>query len=131
MILGFLYWLLFAKENWPDLVPNNDLSAWNISPVQLHAPKEPTPTLKYLVRRIRNALGHGAPKFRVPPGTTPEMMATAVTITFNDVNPRDNSDTFEVELKLGDALHLAKMLHETVLLDVARRYQITPPLPTP
>jgi hypothetical protein len=70
IILGFLYWLLFAKENWPALVPDGDLTTWNINPVRLLAPEEPHPNLKYLVRRTRNALGHGTPRFTVPPGVT-------------------------------------------------------------
>lgn len=54
-------------------------------------------------------------------------MGATVTITFNDVNPKDRSDTFEAELTMKDSLHLTKMLHETVLEDAAKRYTVRPP----
>jgi hypothetical protein len=127
VILGFLYWVVFARANWPDLVPNDDLSTWQVFPVRLVAPKEPKPKLRYFVRRLRNALGHGAPTFHVPSETTPASMATAVTITFNDVDPRDKADTFEAELTLKDAFQIAKMLHKTVVENVAKRHSVTPP----
>jgi hypothetical protein len=48
-------------------------------------------------------------------------MASQVTVTFRDKNTSDPGDTFEVELCLGQALHLAKMLHKTVLEELKQR----------
>jgi hypothetical protein len=131
VILGFLYWLLFARENWRDLVPDDDLSTWHITPVRLVVPKKPHPKLRYLVKRLRNALGHGTPMITVPQGTTAATMLNAVTITFSDVNTRDMSDTFEAELTLKDAFHLTKMLHKTVVEDAAKRHDVVPPSEIP
>ena len=79
--LAFMYLgILFARENWPDLVPEDDLSTWNITPLRLVSPKEPQPKLHYFVRRLRNALGHGTPTIHVPAGTTPENVGSSVTI---------------------------------------------------
>jgi hypothetical protein len=128
VVLSFMYLgLLFARENWPDLVPDDALPRWNILPVRLAIGKCPQPTLKYLVRRLRNSLVHGTPTITVPVGTTTENMAKAVTLTFKDTNPKDTADTFEAELTMEDTFHIAKMLHSTVVADVADRYEVTTP----
>jgi hypothetical protein len=128
VILSFMYLgILFTRENWPDVIPKDTLSTWGISPTRLIAPKEPNPDLHYLVRRIRNSLGHGSPLIHVPIGTTYETSATQITVTFKDKKIRDPTDTFETELTLGQALHLAKMIHKTATEALAKKYGIIPP----
>jgi hypothetical protein len=127
VILGILYWLMFMKENWSDLVPQVDLGAWGIAPIRLTTPKKPEPSIWYFVRRIRNAMGHSAPEIKVPAGTTTETMVKNVTITFHDENRKDPADTFDAEITLEDALTLTHKLHAIVLNDVAKRHGVTPP----
>src|SRR5262249_50213090 len=69
VIRGMLYWLMFMKENWWDLVPEDDLAAWGIAPIRMVIPRSPNPSLRYFVRRVRNAMGHSAPDITVPAGT--------------------------------------------------------------
>lgn len=126
VLLAFMYLgVLFVKENWSDLIPKADLSIWGISPRRLFSPKKPNPSLFDLVRRVRNSLGHGSPTIVVPSGTTPTNIASQVTVAFRDENPCDPADVFEVELSLEQALHVAKMLHKTVLENLSRREQAT------
>ena len=131
VVLAFLYLgVLFARENWKELVPDDELSSWKLSPVRLVVPKKPRPKLKYFVRRIRNSLAHGSPTIHVPQDTSQEELASAITITFRDVNQKNASDTFDAELTLQDAFHLAKMLHLTFHTEIANRYQVAPPSST-
>ena len=127
VILGYLYWIMYAKENWEGLVPNDDPSSWGIAPIQLSFPKHPRPSLKQLVRRIRNSLGHAIPEFSVAPGTNTDTMLEGVTITFHDKNRHDASDTFDAELTLKDAFELAKKLQGLVHKDVAQRHGVAAP----
>jgi hypothetical protein len=115
LLAGFYLTIVFVREKWRDLIPDVDLNAWNITPIILTAPEEPNLSrLRYVVRRIRNSVGHTTPVINVPAGTTPQTMATAVTVSFADVNQKRSTDTFDITLRLRDAYHLANKLHETV-----------------
>src|SRR5579872_284478 len=121
VLLAFMYLgILFPREKWSHLIPKADLSVWGITPRRLSFPKKPNPSLFDLVRRIRNSLGHASPTIDVPTGTTPTNIASQVTVTFRDKNKSDPADVFEIELSLKQALHLAKMLHKTVLEDLSQ-----------
>jgi hypothetical protein len=123
VILSFLYWVMIAKENWEHLIPEDDLSAWGINPSRLESPKYKDPTkthtLKYLVRRLRNALGHGNVSVRVPLGATQATMMTDTTISFYDENRKDKADTFDATLTLKDAFEVARKLHQIIHTDVS------------
>jgi hypothetical protein len=122
VLLAFMYLgILFPREKWSDLIPKSDLSLWSLTPRRLSFPKKPKPSLFDVVRRIRNSLGHASPTIDVPAETTATDMASQVTVTFRDKNTSDPGDTFEVKLCLGQALHLAKMLHKTVLEELKQR----------
>lgn len=105
-IIGYLYCgILFTKEHWFELLPDVDFIdadlRWGISGTPFSAPKREKPSLKYVVRRIRNALGHGNIDVNVPrdlKDRTDRM--TRVTIKFCDRNNSDPSDTFHIELSL-------------------------------
>ena len=104
-ILGDLYCgILFAKENWIDLLPDVDFRSvdpkWGISGLTFTASKVTNPNLKYLVKRIRNALGHGNIEVNVPKGIEKNEITAKVTIDFHDENMRDSSDTFDMTCSL-------------------------------
>lgn len=104
-IFGYLYCgILFTKEHWLDVLPDVDFATadegWGISGVSFTAPNLiNSASLKYVVRRIRNALGHGYFTVNVPKGLKDRSeIMTRVTLQFHDENIRDTSDTFDIEL---------------------------------
>jgi hypothetical protein len=129
-ILSFLYLgILFPKEksDWFDLVPDDPLPAsdpaWGLRTAAVVAPRSPNPTVKYCVRRLRNALGHAAPVYNVPEALPPgENVFEAVTVTFRDENIRHPSDTFEVTLSLFQCLSLAAKFRSVVHQHVRAKY---------
>ena len=127
VIRTIMYWVMFMKENWWDLIPEDDLSVWHVVPVSMTIPLKSNPTIKYFVRRLRNSMGHNAPAIHVPVGVTLENMREQVTMKFHDHDVKNPSDTFDVELKLGDAFDLTHRLHAIVLADVAKRHGVEPP----
>ena len=130
VLLSYMYLaILFTKENWFKVIPDVELSAWNITPVKLDIPQQPAPKLCYFVRRLRNALGHGSLDIHVPPGIKPQDFASRVTVTFRDRNTAKGkeADTFEAELSLEHVMHIARKFHELVLNDASKRYGQTPP----
>ncbi len=108
-IVGDLYCgLLLAKEYWLDLLPDDELPmsdpSWCLSDVTCTAPKQTKPTIRYVIKRIRNALGHGnfiINSSKEPrKGTDKYWFEKKFTIEFHDKNQRDSSDTFDIELSL-------------------------------
>ncbi len=117
-IFGNLYCgILLAKENWYDLLPNDELPlsdpSWHLSDVTCTSPRKSNPTVKYVMKRIRNALGHGdfiiknVPEYRKE-GEDKHKFEKETTIVFCDQNQRDSSDTFRIELSLYKLLKIVK-----------------------
>ena len=129
-ILSFLYLgILFPKEksDWFELVPDDPLvasdPAWGLRTAAVAAPKRPNPTVKYCVRRLRNALGHAAPVYNFPESLPAGGNAfEAVTVTFKDENVRDPNDTFEVTLSVLQCLSLAAKSRSLVHQHVRKKY---------
>jgi hypothetical protein len=129
-ILAFLYLgILFPKEksDWFDLVPDEALStsdpAWGLQAATVVAPKRSNPTVKYCVRRIRNALGHASPVYNVPESLPPGgNVFEAVRVTFRDENVRDPDDTFEIALSVLQCLSLARKFRSVVHQHVRTMY---------
>jgi hypothetical protein len=120
-IVGNLYCgLLLAKEYWLDLLPDDELPMsdpkWGLSGVACTSPKKANPTVKYVIRRIRNALGHGSFVINFPEGTEKSAdkhgYEKKLTIKFHDENQRDSSDTFDIELSLYRLYIIIKRFHE-------------------
>lgn len=123
-IIGYLYCgILFAKEHWFEMLPDVDFidanPKWGISGAPFSAPKKEKPSLKYVIRRVRNALGHGNINVNVPrdlKDRTDRM--TRVTIEFCDRNNSDPSDTFHIELSLKQLSTFVRafqsLIHNTV-----------------
>lgn len=105
-ILGYLCCgILFAKEHWFDLVPDvlmGDLSMdWVLSEVRgsVSAPKAKAVTARYVVRRIRNALGHGSIEV-LSEAKERSQLLTHTSIVFRDVDFYDPADTFDATASL-------------------------------
>lgn len=70
-ILGFLYCgILLSKERWFEFLPEDSIKEatpdWGFTGANYKSPKEPNPSIKYTIRRIRNALAHGNILINVP-----------------------------------------------------------------
>lgn len=130
VILAFLYvGILFPKEmsDWYGLVPDDELPtsdpSWGLAHATVISPKHPKPTVKDCVRRIRNSLGHASPKYNMPTSISKgENILEKVTLTFKDVNMRDQGDTFEVTLNLSQCLALVKKFQSVVHKHVRDKY---------
>ncbi len=119
IFLGYLYvGILYAKENWFDQLPDDRLdaadTAWGLNGVTVSAPKKPQPTVKYVVKRIRNSLGHGRPIITIPPGIKPEELFTKITFSFHDVNMKNSADTFGLTLTLDRLSKLIKKFQSVI-----------------
>lgn len=118
--VGYMFCgLLITKENWSDLLPAGPLSrldpAWGLTGVACVSPQEPQPTVAYVIRRLRNALGHTNFSVHVPGteeiGGDLAKINDLTTWTFNDVNPRNLADTFEMTLTINQVAKLIKQFH--------------------
>ena len=128
VIIGNLYCgILLAKEQWFDLLPDVELegsdSDWGFSTATYSSPRNPSPTIKYTFRRIRNALGHGNIYFDFPSGTKKDPKDKAdfekkLTVKFHDVNPRDTTDTFDIDISLLGLLTAIREFHKVAYMHV-------------
>jgi len=128
VILAYMYvGILFAKENWFDVLPDIDASVagpqWGLEKLRVAAPKEPNPSLKYVLRRIRNALGHGNLEVKIPEtGLTRDNLFDVVMVKFWDQDQRDRTDTFEAEMPLNGIFRLVKQLQSVIHKEVRQKY---------
>jgi len=118
MVLAILYvGILFAKENWFELVPDEPLEKtadWGLNEATPLCPLQPSPTLQYVVRRLRNSLGHGYPRMTIPKGTKREQAFSKTTVEFHDEDPKKPSDTFDVSLNMNQLVILTRKFHEAI-----------------
>lgn len=129
-VLGFLYvGILYPKErfDWFDLVPDdllpNSDPDWGLKRATVVAPKEPNPTVRYCLRRLRNSLGHTSFVYNIPKGVPDgQNPFEAVTIRFRDHDPRKPADTFEVVLNLVECVKLTAKFRQTVHAHVKKKY---------
>lgn len=129
-IIGNLYCgILLAKEQWFDLLPEDKISESNSDWGFLSAtyfPQEPSPTIKYTFRRMRNALGHGNININFPSGTQRNRGDKAdfekkLTLKFHDVNPRNADDIFDIEISLLGLLTAIREFHKTAYKHVTAK----------
>jgi hypothetical protein len=109
-IIGYLYCgVLLAKEKWFDLLPEDKIDSsspdWGFSSITCSAPQEPSPTIKYVFKRIRNALGHGHILIDVPSDVQKNQkdkydFEKKITLKFHDENQKKPGDTFDIEITL-------------------------------
>ena len=127
-IIGYLYCgILLAKEKWFDLLPEEKIEDaspdWGFSSVNYRSPQESSPTIKYAIRRMRNALGHGNILFNVPNGIYRDKsdkydFEKKVSIKFHDENIRKPGDTFDIEISLFGLTNAIKKFHRIAYADV-------------
>ena len=120
-IIGYLYCgILLAKEKWFDLLPEDKIEDaspdWGFSSATYFSSQEPYPTIKYAIRRMRNALGHGNILFNVPDGFQRDQkdkddFERKVSIKLHDENIRDRGDTFDIEISIFGLAKAIKKFH--------------------
>ena len=119
-IVAYLYCgLVLTKELWDDLVPDEPVGAvaadWSLANITFSVPREHNPSARYLLRRIRNSLGHGKIRVIVPKGISDKsQIMQRVSVRFHDDNPGDPSDVFDAEATLETLTQVIKKFHREV-----------------
>jgi len=129
IILGELYVaIVYGKEIWFDIIPDTEINAvttdWGITHVRYMYPINPHPSLRDIIRRLRNALAHSNVKIVIPEGTTNKNMLDTISIKFHDEKP-DGTDTFDAELKLNELFRFIQKFQSHVHDHVRSKYNIT------
>ena len=130
---GYLFvGILFTKENWADLIPDEkveDVSPdWGLVGVSYVSPEHPSPKLKHFIRRLRNALGHASFFFEIPNDLhSIDELHSRINVVFQDQNPKNPSDVFETRLTLTQLKQLIKKFQSLVHKDVANKYGLKNP----
>lgn len=124
---GYMYCgLIITNEHWLDQVPDTPAatcaSEWGLAGVTIATPRMANPTLRYVVRRLRNALGHGNFRFIVPDNlkSGDDVMKRA-SVKFHDVSMKDHLDTFDIQLELDQVAKLVKAFHGSVYPEIKRQ----------
>ena len=102
VIIAELYCsLVFAKENWIDLLPDVQFDDYfGIKTTEYSFPQKHNPKLRDVVRRIRNSLSHSNFKIELSRNRKyPELFYDAY-IIFEDKNPKNSDDTFSIKLQV-------------------------------
>lgn len=128
-ILGSLYCgILLSKERWYDVLPEDSIndapSDWGLTGVSYNSSRKPDPSIKYAIRRIRNALGHGNMSINVPHDLDYRKdefeFERKTSIRFYDEDPRDKSDVFEIEISIDGLYALVKKFQELVFPEIIK-----------
>lgn len=119
-IFGYLYCgILLSKGRWYDLLPEDCIkdapAEWGLGGVNYNSPKKHDPSIKYTIRRMRNALGHGNISINVPHDLDYRKdefeFEKKTTVKFYDKDQRDSSDVFEIEISIEGLSMLVKKFH--------------------
>jgi hypothetical protein len=128
-IFGYLYCgILLSKARWYDLLPEGPIKdappEWGLDSVKYYSPKKPDPSIKYVLRRIRNALGHANISIEVPHDLDYRKdefeFEKRTLIRFHDENPRDKSDVFEIEISIDGLVALVKKFQKLVYPEIIK-----------
>ena len=128
-IMGYLYCgILLAKEKWYEFLPDDSLKdatdEWGLAEAKCTSPKKQDPSVKYVVRRMRNALGHGNITINVPHDLDYKKdefdFEKRSSIVFKDENVRDKSDVFCIEVPIYSLITLITTFHEVVYLKIGK-----------
>jgi hypothetical protein len=121
--------IMFVKENWFDLIPEDDITthgaAWGLDASKMDPGPKTKMNVRGVVRRLRNAIGHGNFRFHVPEGVTRQGMMRDVKIEMWDVDTRDSADTFSAKASLDEVCTLVKALQKTVHDHLKQKYGVT------
>lgn len=104
-VIGELYvGLVFAKEIWIDLLPDIPFDEidekYGIKTTDYSFPQKVKPKLRDVVRRLRNSLSHSNFKIELSNVKSYPKLFNEAYIVFHDENPRDETDTFDMRLKV-------------------------------
>jgi len=129
VLLGLMYLgIVYGKELWFDQIPDVPLSdtdeSWGSTRVECMSAGEPRPTLRYVVRRLRNALSHGRVRIVVPQGLTRETMFRGIKVRFTDENRAKKGDTFVAEMSLEQITKFIWKFQSVVHKHVRMKYGI-------
>lgn len=130
ILTSYLYTgILLTRERWFDLIPNDspdeNLADWGLLQIEYQAPKKANPSINYVIRRIRNSLGHGNIKVDVPEGIRDKSeLMSKVYFEFYDVNMRDTTDTFHARANLNALSTIIRKLQGVAHKDVRERADI-------
>lgn len=123
-VIGYLYCgILFAKEAWFDLLPDTELSlaesAWGFEEMYYSCPLKPRPTIKYVFRRLRNALGHGNISLEVIrqddfDKRDKEILEKNTIFIFHDKNQLNEQDIFDARITLFNLSRSVRMFYKIV-----------------
>lgn len=128
-ILGYLYCgILLSKERWYDFLPEDSLkdaaSGWGLASVKYNSPKKPDPSIKYVIRRMRNALGHGNISINVPHDLDYRKdefeFEKRTFIRFYDEDLWDKADVFEIEISIDGLKALVKKFQGLVYPEIIK-----------
>ena len=128
IILGLMYVsIVYGRETWDDLIPNHKIKdidkEWGIKNANFKCFKKQNPTLKYVIRRLRNSFGHGNINFIIPKGTKHENKFDEIKIKFHDENMKDSSDTFDATLTLNEIFKFTKKFQNIIHKHVRNKYK--------
>ncbi len=128
-IFGYLYCgILLSKERWYDLLPEDCIkyapAEWGLTGVGYKSPKKTDPSIKYAIRRMRNALGHGNISIKVPHDLDHKKdefdFEKRTTVKFFDSDPRDSSDVFEIEISIEGLSAMVKKFQEIAYREIIK-----------
>lgn len=106
IIVGYMYCgILFAKENWFDLLPDVEVEKadekFGFTGIEYVYPEKSNPKLSDIVRRMRNALGHGNIDVFVPEDIEFENRYKETLFIFKDKNMNKPEDIFEIKMPVS------------------------------
>jgi len=123
--------MTLTKEKWDDLLPLTPMSesSWGLRGTEYVDSRNPNPSVRDVMRRMRNAMSHGQFHIHVPAtGATAATVMDDVSVAFWDVNPNNPRDTFRAEVTLRQAAHLIRSFQGTVHRSLRGRSPHWPPV---
>ncbi|KJF94105.1 HEPN family nuclease [Photobacterium angustum] len=129
IITSYLYTgILLTKERWFDLIPDDSsqekLTEWGLSSIYYTSAKNSSPSIRYVIKRMRNALGHGNIKIDVPKESfNKSEVMQKVYFEFYDENMRDSSDTFHARANLESLTSIVRNIQGIAHKDIRERVQ--------
>ncbi|MBV1752648.1 MAG: hypothetical protein KUA39_13620 [Desulfarculus sp.] len=123
-VVGYLYCgILLTKEQWFDFLPDEPIenvgAEWALEKMNYSCPFCKKPTIKYVFRRLRNAMAHG--NIKIVPKLVKDVdkmdahgFEKNVYLTFHDKRPSRQEDFFEATIPLYDLSHAITKFHTVV-----------------
>ena len=132
-ILGNLYTsIVLGKEHWYDLIPDIEFSSispeWGLNGGTVSDSVISDPSLKHVITRLRNALGHGNLEYNLPKGLgSHDAIMKKSTIKFHDERPNRTSNYFDAEFTLEQLFLFNKQFQSIIHKHVRAKYGVKDP----